>query len=68
MIEKREAKKILDLIGKLVGLDDQEISSYTMTMMLTFDTNRDKLITRDEFIQGCLHDPTLARVLDPFKF
>lgn len=66
LIDKKEAKKILNLICRIVGLSDEEAKSYAETMMIQFDTNRDKVLTQTEFINGCVHDPTLAKVSNPF--
>jgi hypothetical protein len=36
--------------------------------MLSFDTNHDKVLTKEEFIDGCIHDSTLGRIANPFNF
>ncbi|UJR20787.1 hypothetical protein I4U23_023900 [Adineta vaga] len=66
VIEKKEVRKILNIIGRLVGLSESEAESYSRTLMLSFDTNRDKVLTKNEFIEGCLHDSTLGKVSNPF--
>jgi len=35
--------------------------------MLSFDANGDKTLTKDEFINGCLHDSTLGKFANPFS-
>jgi Ca2+-binding EF-hand superfamily protein len=67
VIEKKEIKKILNLICRILGLSDAEAQSYTETIMVSFDTNHDKVITKNEFIDGCLHDATLAKISNPFN-
>ncbi|UJR28797.1 hypothetical protein I4U23_010022 [Adineta vaga] len=65
-IEKKEAEKILNIICRIVGLSQEEAKTYVETLMLSFDENRDKVLTKQEFIDGCLHDPTLAKIASPF--
>ena len=67
-IDKREAKKILGLICRLIGLSPDEADCYTTTVMLSFDTNGDKVLTKTEFVTGCLHDTTLGQISNPFNF
>ena len=66
-IEKKEAKKVLSILCGIVGLTEEDAKVYTETVMVSFDTNHDKVLSREEFINGCLHDATLAHVLDPFN-
>lgn len=66
-IEKKEAQKILNILCRIGGLSDEEAKMYTTTIMLTFDTNRDKVLTKEEFINGCLHDATLGKFANPFE-
>ncbi|CAF2555241.1 unnamed protein product [Rotaria sp. Silwood2] len=65
-IEKKEAEKILNIICRIIGLSEQDAKMYTETVMLTFDTNQDKVLSKQEFIDGCLHDSTLGRIANPF--
>jgi hypothetical protein len=67
-IEKKEAQKILNIICQIIGFSEPDAEMYTRTMMLSFDTNNDKVLSKKEFIDGCLHDSTLGRISDPFKF
>lgn len=67
-IEKKEAQKILSIMCRIIGLPEEDAKSYTETIMISFDINGDKSLTRNEFIDGCLHDPTLAKFSDPFDF
>ncbi|CAF2409531.1 unnamed protein product [Rotaria sp. Silwood2] len=67
LIEKKEAKKILSILCRILGLSEDDAKSYTDTLMLTFDTNSDKVLTRSEFINGCLHDATLGHISNPFS-
>ncbi|CAF1113818.1 unnamed protein product [Adineta steineri] len=67
VVEKKEAKKILNLICRIIGLPEEDAKTYTDTLMLTFDTNQDKVLSKTEFINGCLHDITLARFANPFE-
>ena len=66
LIDKKEAKKIFNLICRIIGLSDEEAKSYAETMMIHFDTNHDKVLTQTEFINGCVQDPTLAKMSNPF--
>lgn len=65
-IQKKEASKILNIICRIIGLPEGEADLYTNTVMLSFDTNQDKVLSKDEFIKGCLHDLTLAKFVNPF--
>jgi len=65
-IEKKEAEKILNIICRIIGLSQEDAKVYTQTLMLSFDANQDKILTKKEFIDGCLHDSTLAKIADPF--
>ncbi|CAF0796446.1 unnamed protein product [Rotaria sordida] len=66
LIDKKEARKILSILCRIFGLSEDDAQAYTDTLMLTFDTNNDKVLTRSEFINGCLYDSTLGHMLDPF--
>ncbi|CAF2088394.1 unnamed protein product [Rotaria magnacalcarata] len=66
MIERKEAKKILNLLCRIQGFSENDAVMYTNTLMLTFDTNQDKVLSRTEFINGCLHDSTLGHISNPF--
>ena len=66
-IEKKEAEKIINIICRIAGLAESDAKMYTKTLLLSFDTNQDKVLTKDEFVNGCLHDPTLARIANPFN-
>lgn len=67
-IERKEIFKILNIICRIIGLSEEDANTYTETIMISFDTNQDKVITKDEFINGCLHDFTLGKIADPFNF
>ncbi|CAF4229448.1 unnamed protein product, partial [Rotaria socialis] len=66
MIERKEAKKILNLLCRIHGFSEHDAVMYTNTVMLTFDTNQDKFLSRTEFINGCLHDSALGHISNPF--
>ncbi|CAF0897753.1 unnamed protein product [Rotaria sp. Silwood1] len=66
-IEKKEAEKILNLICRIIGLPEEDARTYTETVMLTFDANQDKVLSKEEFIDGCLHDSSLGRIANPFE-
>ena len=66
VIERKEAEKIITIICRILGLSQEDAKTYTETIMLSFDENRDKVVSKEEFIAGCLHDPTLARIATPF--
>jgi len=36
--------------------------------MISFDTNQDNVLTKEEFINGCLLDSTLGKIANPFNF
>ena len=65
-IEKKEAAKILSIICRIVGLSEEDAKLYTNTLMISFDANHDKVLSKDEFINGCLHDSVLAKFVNPF--
>ena len=58
---------MLRLLCQIVGLSENDAKVYADTLMLAFDTNHDRVLTRTEFINGCLHDSTLAHISDPFN-
>ncbi len=66
-IEKKEAEKIINIICRIAGLSEYDAKMYTKTMLLSFDTNQDKVLSKEEFVNGCLHDSTLGRIADPFN-
>jgi Ca2+-binding EF-hand superfamily protein len=66
LIDKKEATKILKIICRIAGVSEIDAKVYTETLMLSFDTNHDKVLTKHEFIEGCLHDSTLGKLADPF--
>lgn len=65
-IDKKEAEKITNIICRLLGFPENDAEAYTHSIMLSFDANRDQILTKTEFINGCLHDPTLGRISNPF--
>lgn len=67
IIEKKEAEKILSIMCRIIGLSEEEAKTYTETIMLSFDANRDKVLTKEEFVQGCLHDMALGEMTNPFN-
>jgi len=67
LIDKKETKKILNIICRIMGLSEEDAKVYTETLMLSFDTNQDKVLTKTEFIDGCLHDSTLGKFSNPFQ-
>jgi neurocalcin delta len=66
-IERKEAEKILKIICRIIGLSEADAKMYTETVILSFDTNQDQVLTKEEFINGCLHDSTLGRIVNPFN-
>ena len=65
-IDNKEAEKIINIICRLLGFPGNDAEAYTNSVMLSFDANRDKVLTKSEFINGCLHDPTLGKISNPF--
>jgi hypothetical protein len=59
---------MLNIICRIIGLSQEDAKLYTNTVMLTFDTNQDKVLSKEEFIDSCLHDSTLGRIANPFNF
>jgi neurocalcin delta len=66
-IERKEAEKILNIICRIIGLSEVDAKMYTDTVIISFDTNQDKVLTKEEFINGCLNDSTLGRIANPFN-
>ncbi|CAF0944702.1 unnamed protein product [Didymodactylos carnosus] len=66
VIEKKEARKIIRLLFKITNMSENDVENYTETVMLSFDIDRDKAISRKEFIDGCLNDSTLGKMISPF--
>ena len=67
VIDKKEARKILGIICRIIGLSEEDAKVYAETLMISFDTNSDKVLTRTEFIDGCLHDSSLGHMSNPFR-
>ncbi len=67
-IERKEAEKILNIICRIIGLSKEDAKLYTETIIISFDTNQDQVLTKQEFIDGCLHDSTLGKIANPFNF
>ncbi len=67
-IERKEAEKILNIICRIIGLSEEDAKMYTETIIISFDTNQDQVLTKQEFIDGCLHDSTLGKIANPFNF
>jgi len=56
----------LNIICRIIGIPEDDAQVYTTTVMISFDTNQDKILSKQEFINGCLNDPSLARIANPF--
>jgi Ca2+-binding EF-hand superfamily protein len=67
LIDKKEAQKIYNLICRIAGLSEEDAQSYTNTLMVSFDANQDKVLTKSEFVEGCLHDASLGKISNPFR-
>lgn len=65
-IDKKEAEKILNIICRLLGLPKKDAEAYTHSLMVSFDVNHDKVLSKTEFVEGCLSDPTLGELSNPF--
>ncbi|CAF3478476.1 unnamed protein product [Rotaria sordida] len=65
-IKQKEAEKILHIICQIVGLPEEDAKTYAKTVMISFDINYDKALTKEEFVNGCLHDSALGKIADPF--
>ena len=71
-IDKYEMEKIIDALYEL--LDCEYESDYrsgnasyerVKAIMSKLDKNNDNSISREEFINGCLHDPLIRKLLLP---
>ncbi|XP_013380849.1 neuronal calcium sensor 2 [Lingula anatina] len=65
-IEEHEMTEILKAIYSLVGREPQLESSpkeRARSIFKKMDTNCDGVLTKDEFVQGCLKDETLFNML-----
>ena len=49
-------------------MSEFDAKMYSETVMLSFDANGDKVLSKDEFINGCIHDSTLGRIANPFNY
>ena len=67
IIDKQEARKILDLMCKIHGVAQGDAKAYANAFMFSLDANRDKVISKKEFIDGFLNDPTLRKLSSPFS-
>jgi len=72
-IDKKEMKKIIEAIYELLGSTKNpnisllELSSEKRVeeIFKKIDTNSDNFVSRDEFIDGCLNDEALRKLLAP---
>ncbi|VDQ00859.1 unnamed protein product [Trichobilharzia regenti] len=66
-IEEYEMTQIIKAIHLMVGdideKNDKTPAERTRTIFTKMDVNSDSVLTKDEFIQGCLSDEHLYRLL-----
>ncbi|CAF0991603.1 unnamed protein product [Didymodactylos carnosus] len=67
-IDKKEMRKIMDAIYDLLGEDKKgsdNPDNKVDQIFLKMDTNSDKKLSKEEFINGCLADERLRKLLAP---
>lgn len=77
LIDKREMEKIVsaiyDLLDNSKNVDSEDLGSSSMVaskrveaIINKLDKNKDQVLSKDEFINGCLDDPVIREVLVPY--
>lgn len=68
-IDKKEMTKVITAIYDLLGEENRKgensPDNRVRKIMEKLDINDDKNISRDEFVDGCLHDDYLRQLLAP---
>jgi len=68
-IDKKEMTKVITAIYDLLGEENRKgensPDNRVKKIMEKLDINDDKNISRDEFVEGCLHDDYLRQLLAP---
>jgi len=68
ILKKKEMKKIMDAIYDLLGEEKKGSNSPDNKVDQIFtkmDTNSDHKLSKDEFVNGCLQDDYLRKLLAP---
>ncbi|CAF0974937.1 unnamed protein product [Adineta ricciae] len=69
LLDKKEMRQIIKLIYKMNGhkcmKQDSPSGQIVRTIMDRFDTDDDRKLTRDEFVQECLNNSDLRKFLTP---
>lgn len=73
LIDKREMEKIVESIYDLLdssaqngGVGSSVASDRVSAIMAKLDKNNDQVLSREEFISGCLSDPNIREILVPY--
>ena len=68
-IDQNEMKSILEAIYDIIGEKDRNGENSPAIrvkhIMKQFDKNNDNLLSIDEFINGCINDPSLRTLFAP---
>lgn len=70
-IDAKELEKIIDAIAELKAIqrnerkDEQNAKNMAITIFKKFNRDHDKFLTEDEFVEGCISEPTFIALLLP---
>ena len=71
-IDQKEIATLIQALFELLNFDafeskDWDSEEKAKKIMQKLDTNRDNLLSRNEFVEGCLHDPSICEILIPYS-
>ncbi|CAF1261007.1 unnamed protein product [Rotaria magnacalcarata] len=68
-IDRKEMIRVISAMYGLLGKvnDDYPPERFTDDVFSLFDTNKDRALTKDEFIEGVMKNPYLSDIISPFN-
>ena len=69
VLDEHEIKLVLKSMFQLLGVDEKNVNfdHCIENVMLSLDQDKDKKITKSEFIEGIISDSYLYTLLSPFQ-
>merc|ERR1712079_937354 len=68
-ITKTEMANVVVAVYELLGIECATLENFNSCLNLSYlPSNKDGLLTEEEFIQGCLQDPEILQSLENFQF
>ena len=71
-IDKAEMTRVIESLYDLSGISpenrkgDQSPKTHVESIMVRLDLNKDNVISLNEFVEGCVNDPSIKQfLLDP---